>query len=157
MYIAIVALTMFVLPAASLLIDHALHSATPVTLLIGRWFVFWAVGVRLGLAGLRQLFQPAFTARQIFHMHGDEALPLVRELGVANVATAVVALASLAVPSFVLPVAISAAIFYGIAGVRHLLERDRSLNENIAMVSDLVLFLVLAIFVGAAATMHRPS
>lgn len=32
------------------------------------------VGVRLGLAGARQLIQPAFTARQIFGATGDEAL-----------------------------------------------------------------------------------
>jgi hypothetical protein len=31
--------------------------------LVGKWFVFWAaVGVRLGLAGLRQILQPSFTA-----------------------------------------------------------------------------------------------
>ena len=40
--------------------------------LVGRWFVFWAVGVRLSLAGLRQFLQPAFTARQIiFHTLGN--------------------------------------------------------------------------------------
>ena len=72
--------------------------------LAGRWFVFWGVGVRLGLAGLRQFFQPGFTAKEIFHIGGDEALPLVRELGVANVATAAVGLLSLVFPSFTLPV-----------------------------------------------------
>jgi hypothetical protein len=154
MYIAIVALTMFLMPAASIIIEHALNPSMSIIFLVGRWFVFWSVGVRLGLAGLRQFFQPAFTAREIFHMRSDEALPVVRELGAANFATAVVGLASLPVPTFVLPVSISAAIFYGVAGIRHLAERDRSLNENIAMVSDLFLFLVLAVFVGASAMAH---
>ena len=148
MYIAIVLLTMLVLPVRSILVEHGLHPQAALLGLVGRWFVFWGVGVRLGLAGLRQVFQPAFTAREIFHMQGDEALPLVRELGVANLASGVVGLASVAAPGFVLPAAISAGIFYGVAGVRHLAERARSLNESVAMVSDLFIAVVLAAFVG---------
>ena len=30
--------------------------------LVGKWFVFWAVGARLFIAGIRQVIQPAFTA-----------------------------------------------------------------------------------------------
>jgi hypothetical protein len=154
MYVAIVVLTMFVAPTVSVLIERGMHPATPVLLLVGRWFVFWGVGVRLGLAGMRQFFQPEFTAREIFHMQGDEALLLVRELGVANIATAVVALMSIFAPSFVAPVAISAGIFYAVAGVRHAFEPVRSLNENIAMASDLAMALVLAAFL-AGVTIQR--
>src|SRR5580658_8910373 len=104
MYLAIVILTMFLLPVASVLVEHGLTPDESVVFLVGRWFVFWGVGVRLTLAGLRQFFQPTFTAREIFHLEGDEALLLVRELGVANTATGVVGLLSLAVASFILPV-----------------------------------------------------
>ena len=151
MYIAIVALTMLILPVLSILFGHALDPAAPWLFLIGRWFVFWSVGVRLTLAGVRQYLQPAFTTKEIFHMTGDEALPIVRELGAANAATGVVGLLSLAAPSFTLPVAIAAAIFYGVAGFRHALERDRSRNETVAMASDLFLFVVLAVFVAGSA------
>ncbi|MGO8914394.1 MAG: DUF6790 family protein [Stellaceae bacterium] len=147
MYVTIVVLTMFLLPAAAIPADYTLHPHAAPLVLIGKWFVFWGVGVRLGLAGLRQFFQPAFTAKQIFHTDSDEALPLVRELGIANLATGVVGIASLAAPSFVLPVAILAGIFYGVAGVRHISERGRSQNENVALVSDLFMFVVLALFV----------
>jgi hypothetical protein len=116
-------------------------------LLVGKWFVFWSAGVRLLLAGLRQFLQPRFTAEQIFGYKGDDALPLVQELGVANFATGVVGVVSLARPAFVLPVAIAATIFYGIAGVRHAVERTRTRNETIAMVSDLFAFLVLGAYV----------
>lgn len=150
MYIAVVVLTMFLLPAGSILADHAFHPRMALMPLAGKWFVFWSVGVRLGLAGLRQLFQPAFTAREIFHIGGDDALPLVRELGVANVGTGVVGLASLLAPSFTLPVAISACVFYGVAGARHIAEKGRSVNENVALASDLFIFAVLAGFVFSA-------
>ena len=74
----------------------------------------------------------------------------MRELGVANMATGLVGLLSPAISSFTLPVAISAGVFYGVAGVRHFAKRGRSLNETVAMVSDLFLCAVLAIFVTGA-------
>jgi hypothetical protein len=150
LYLAVVALTMFLLPLASIAMDHGFHPETPLIWLFGKWFVFWGVGVRLALAGARQVMQPTFTAREIFHMENSDALPLVRELGIANFATGVIGLASLIAPSFVLPVAISAGIFYGVAGVRHVVERNRSRNEMVAMASDLCIFAVLAVFVGAS-------
>ncbi len=147
MYLAAVALTMFILPVVSIAVGHALDPAAAWLPLVGKWFVFWSVGVRLTLAGLRQYFQPAFTAKAIFHMTGDEALPVVRELGIANAATGIVGLLSLFAPGFTLPVAIAAAIFYGVAGFRHVAERDRSRNESVAMASDLFIFVVLAVYV----------
>jgi len=154
MYLLIVLLLMLVLPAGSIYVEHSyLHSTAPTMLLVGKWFVFWSAGVRLVLAGLRQFFQPRFTSEQIFGIKSDDALPLVRELGVANFATGVVGIISLAKPSFILPVAISATIFYGVAGIRHVAESDRTRNENVAMISDLFIALILAayiVFVGLA-------
>jgi hypothetical protein len=148
MYLLIVLLLMLLLPAGSIYEEHSLlHSTAPLMLLVGKWFVFWSAGVRLLLAGLRQFFQPRFTAEQIFGIKSDDALPLVRELGVANFATGVVGIISLAQPSFTLPVAIAAAIFYGIAGIRHVAQSDRTRNENLAMISDLFVFLILAAYV----------
>jgi hypothetical protein len=152
MYPLIVLLFMLVLPVGSIYLEHSyLHSAAPLMLLIGKWFVFWSAGVRLVIAGLRQFFQPRFTSEQIFDIKGDEALPIVRELGVANFATGVVGVISIARPSFVLPVAIAAAVFYGVAGIRHVAESDRTRNENIAMVSDLFVFLILGAYVAFSA------
>ncbi len=56
MYIAIVALLTVVLPLGSALVEHALPGAAPFLALVGKWFVFWAAGVRLVLAGVRQAF-----------------------------------------------------------------------------------------------------
>jgi hypothetical protein len=141
MYLAVVVLTMFLLPLGSMAADWG---SAPLMALVGKWFVFWGVGVRLGLAGVRQIVQPGFTARDIFKLDGDAAAPLVRELGVANFGAGLVGLLSLASPSFVLPVAISAGLFYGFAGVQHWVERPKTRNEAIAMVSDLFLAAVLA-------------
>jgi hypothetical protein len=147
MYFAVVFFLMLAAPVGSIAIEHSLlHSAEPVMSLIGKWFVFWAVGARLALAGLRQYFEPSFTARQIFDIHGDDALPLVRELGVANFAAGTVGILSLLRPDFILPSAIAATIFYGLAGFRHAAQPTRNAKESFAMATDLFAFVVLAAF-----------
>jgi len=147
MYLAIVILSMFVLPVASMGIEHFhSHGAVSWMTLAGKWFVFWGAGVRLGGAGLRQYFQPQFNAQEIFRMKTDEALPIIREHGIGNFAVGVAGVVSLWVPSFILPVALIAAIFYGVVGVFHATQKARSMNENIAMVSDFWLAVVLVAF-----------
>lgn len=83
-------------------------------------------------------------------MRSDDALPIVRELGIANLASAAVALVAIFVQTFALPVALYATIFYGVAGVRHAMGCNRSANETIAMVSDLFIVLVLLGYAAAA-------
>ena len=145
MYLVSVLLLMVVIPAFSIAADFFRGSA-PLMFLVGKWFVFWAAGVRLLLAGLRQFFQPRFTSEKIFGINSDDPLPIVRELGVANFSTGVVGYISLWRPTFVLPVAIIAAIFYGVAGFRHAMQKHRNANENVAMITDIFAALVFCAF-----------
>lgn len=142
MYFLIVGLTMFVLPIGSVALE-ATRGHENLVWLMGKWFVFWGVGVRLGIAGMRQYLQPAFTSRDIFGIEAPEAFALVRELGGANAAAGLVGLASLLAPSFVLPSAISAGLFYAIAGAEHIKSKSRNANEWTAMISDIFLAVVL--------------
>jgi hypothetical protein len=152
MYVVTVLLLCVVLPVASVVVDHATaHAAAPWLVLLGKWFVFWSGGVRLVLAGLRQLIQPRFTSKEIFGIDSDDPLPLVQELGVANLAAGVVATASVAFPAFVLPMAIAGAIFYSFAGIRHLRDAHRNANQNLAMATDLLVGIVLAAYVVSVA------
>jgi len=154
-YFVVIALTMFILPAASILVEWSLHSSS-LLWLIGKWFVFWAVGVRLLLAGVRQYFQPAFTSRDILGIESPDVLVLVRELGGANAAAGIVGLASIVLPTFVLPSAIGSGLFYLVAGIEHLKTKRRGTNETVAMGSDLFAALVLIAYaVGALASKMR--
>lgn len=138
---------MLVLPLVSTGIDLWLHPDLPTMLLLGRWFVFWGAGVRLFAAGLKQTLQPEFTARQIFKLKTDEAFPIVRELGISNIAAGIVGIASIFAPSFLLPIAVYATIFYGAAGFGHIGQKDRSANENLALWTDLLIAAVLLAFI----------
>ena len=99
-YFVSVLLLLFVLPAGCVLAEAiARHDASELLLIVGKWFVFWAVGVRLFIAGVRQVAQPQFTAESIFEIKDRAALGIVRELGFANLSTGTLGLASLAVPA----------------------------------------------------------
>ena len=57
-YLISVLLFMLVLPAASIIIQWQVSKAEIGWQLIGKWFVFWSVGIRLFIAGLRQATKP---------------------------------------------------------------------------------------------------
>lgn len=71
LYGAVVALTMYILPPGSLAIALA-RGQTDWIQLTGEWFVFWPVGVRVLLAGLRQYFQPQFTSLDILKIESAD-------------------------------------------------------------------------------------
>ncbi len=145
MYYAVVACLMFLFPAASIAAEATMYGVTFDFPLIGRWFVLWSVGVRLALAGLRQIVQPMYTARVILGVHGEDSLILVRELGFANLAIGAIGLVSFLRPEWQLAGALAGGIFYVLAGVNHLVRRGRNRLENVAMVSDLFVGLILLV------------
>src|SRR5271163_2565551 len=142
MYVPIVVALMLALPLISIvaqiiLTDHgALHGAAYLAV-VAKWYVFWAVGVRLSLAGLRQIIQPRYTAETILGLKSAESLFFVRELGFANVAMGGVGIASLLAPPWVTAAAMLGAVYYGLAGINHCFHKDRNTLQNVALVSDL--------------------
>jgi hypothetical protein len=148
MYVVSVLLLLGVLPAGSVFAEqHFWHSTLPLLDLVGKWFTFWAVGARLAIAGLRQSIQPRFTAQEIFNLKGDDALPIVRELGLANISMGTLGLVSLWLPAVTWAAALVGGLYYGLAGALHVGRGEKTFNERFAMVSDLLIFLLLAAYV----------
>jgi hypothetical protein len=150
MYVLIVIVLMLVLPLISIVAqiffaDHgALHGLSNLAV-VAKWYVFWAVGVRLSLAGLRQIIQPRYTAETILGLKSAESLFFVRELGFANAAMGSIGITSLLAPNWVTPAAMLGAIYYGLAGINHCFHESRNQLQNVALVSDLFAASVLAI------------
>jgi hypothetical protein len=150
MYFIFVALFLFVLPAISVVVEALLRGAgADLILLVGKWFVFWGVGVRLFIAGVRQVAQPRFTAESIFQVKDRGALANVREVGFANLAMGALGLLTLAKPSFLVAAAIVGDLYYGLAGAGHAVRGDKNASEWTALVTDLFMFFLLAAFLGA--------
>lgn len=148
MYVVTVLLLLAILPAGSVIAEHSyFHSAAPLLFLVGKWFTFWAAGVRLFIAGLRQAFNPRFTAQDIFNIEGDTAFPIVRELGLANISMGALSLLSLYCVAFLVPGALVGGLYYFLAGALHVRSSHRNFNENFAMVTDFLIAIVLLGFV----------
>ena len=151
MYYASILLLTLILPLGSVYVDQAvLHHSLPLMLLVGKWFAFWAGGVRLFIAGLRQQLRPRLTSEGIFGIASDDPLPFVRELGMANVSMGVIGLIAPFVAAFVLPAAIASGLYYLQAGIGHIRHGGRNAQRNLAMISDLFVAAMLLGYVGWA-------
>lgn len=146
MYLVTIVLLLLVLPAISIAIE-ALTRGGDGLLLVGKWFVFWGVGVRLFIAGLRQTVQPRFTAAEIFAISDAGAFAMVREIGFGNLAMGTLGLLTLAFAGFLIPAAIVGGLYYGLAGAGHAVRGHRNAAGQVAMVSDFLIFALLAVFV----------
>jgi hypothetical protein len=62
-YFVSVALFMLLLPLVSTLIEIKRNDLSLSLLIAGKRLIFWAIGVRLFIAGIRQATKPAFTAK----------------------------------------------------------------------------------------------
>lgn len=146
MYFLSVALLLFIGPAAAVHIEH-FSGAGPLMFLVGKWFTFFAVGVRLFLAGIKQTLQPAFTAEKIFGVTSPDAHPIVREVGFGNLSIGAADLLSLFLPGWLPVAAFTGGLYYGLAGIGHILNKAHTTKEAVALWSDVWIFLVLAAFV----------
>ncbi len=137
MYLVMVIVLMVALPVLSVASELVVFHGGDVLVQVGRWFVFWAVGVRLLAAGLRQTIDPTFTAKTIFAIGDPAARRIVRELGFGNLAIGLIGMLALVNSGWIVPAAIAGGVFYGLASLRHVRNRDRTRTETIAMVSGL--------------------
>lgn len=136
----------FVIPVAGFVIEH-FSKGIPLTFeLFAKWFIFSAVGLRLLLAGIQQTVKPAFTAKEIFHIDSPGSFPIVRELGFANLCFGLVGIISLLKPEWRIVSAFASGLYYGIAGLQHLIKKPVGANEAFALWTDLIIFAVLAAY-----------
>ncbi len=147
MYTLLIILIMLVFPALSAGLEIFLASENPMSpwWIMGKWFVFWGVGIRLFLAGLKQIFTPSYTAQKILAIEDPKAQLLVQELGFSNVSVGVLGLAALFAPCWVIPAAVTGSLYYLLAGLRHIPEKKNT-KEMVAMLSDFFIVIVLVVF-----------
>jgi hypothetical protein len=147
-YIASIVLLLLVFPVASIAIEGFVSGhAWDLLFITGKWFVFWAVGIRLLVAGVRQVVQPQFTAKEIFGIQESGSFVIVRELGFANLSMGLLGIFSLFRGEWIVPAAIVGGLYYGLAGMGHLFRKSKNSKEYVAMVSDIFVFLILVVFV----------
>jgi len=141
-YTLTIILLMFVLPILSVANEVIAGSDTHLLLLIGKWFVFWGIGVRLLTAGIRQVLKPDLTSDGILGIKGKEAWQLVRELGFANIGIGLIGFLSLNIAGWSFAAGLAGGLFLLFAGIEHVRKKNRNSEETLAMVSDLIVGLI---------------
>ena len=145
-YLISVTITAIVLPVVAFIAEHFINS-TPLTFeLFGKWFIFSAAGLRLFIAGIKQSTNPAFTAKQIFHIESSDSFPIVRELGFANICFGLVGIVSLFKPEWRIVSAFASGIYYAFAALLHIIKKPAGKNEQLALWSDLLIAAILLIY-----------
>lgn len=143
---SVISLTL-VLPVAATCVEAGFYKHRIGVALFSKWFIFFSVGVRLFSAGINQTINPSFTARNIFHIESTDSYVVVRELGFSNICFGLIGIISLFIPAWRMVSAVGSGLFYGIAGINHLIKKPVGGNEMLALVSDVFIFLVLAAYV----------
>jgi hypothetical protein len=146
MYFVFVILLLLIFPVASITTEAALSHTVSIIFLTGRWFVFWAVGIRLFTAGARQVIQPQFTAEEIFGIRDRGSFAIVREVGFANLSMGLLGISSVFRVGWIVPAALVGGLYYGLAGTGHIFHKGKNAREYTAMISDGFIFLVLMVF-----------
>src|SRR6185436_9072678 len=147
-YVLFVFALTIVFPAISIWIDSIFRAGNAVDLaLAGKWFIFYAVGIRLFIAGVRQMVDPSFTAKEIFEIEDRSCHPVIRELGFANLCFGLIGIISLFMPSWRIVSAFGSGLYFGLAGIMHLTRKPADINGRFALVTDLFIFLVLLAYV----------
>lgn len=146
-YLISVSLLTFVIPLIGFLAENFINSIPLTFDLFAKWFIFSAVGLRLFVAGIKQSTDPAFTAKEIFHLESSDSFPIVRELGFANICFGVVGIVSLFRPEFRMASAVASGLYYGLAGAMHLVKKTAGSNETFALWTDLIIFAVLLLYI----------
>jgi len=107
----------------------------------------WMIGPHSAIDELERQVQLCRTAWTDAGKSNAPVLPIIRELGLANVAAGLLGILSLFDVQFLFPIAIIAMIFYGGAGIGHVLKEKRNTLETTAMISDLAASAVFAAYV----------
>ncbi len=145
-YIISVTTLTIILPTIGFVVEHFITGVASNFELFCKWFIFSAVGLRLFLAGIKQVSNPEFTAKEIFHLDSPDSFPILRELGFANICLGLVGIVSLFRPEWRIVSAFASGLYYGIAGVQHGLKKTSGTNEKFALVSDFIIFAVLLVY-----------
>jgi hypothetical protein len=144
MYIVVVLAQTLVLPLVSGIIHLAVGGGNPL-IVFGMWWAFWGVGTRLLVAGISQLANPSRTAKGILGIEDKGADLAVHELAFANLSFGVIGCLTSLIPGWGIVGALPGALYLGFAGFRHIAERGKNTEENVATWTDLLVFVVVVV------------
>ena len=137
---------LIILPLLSIASARLFESEIVTVQLAAKWFIFWAIGIRLFTTGIKQATDPKFTGTKIFKFTSKESFVVIRELGFANIVLGVMGILSLINDDWRSISAITGGLFFGLAAMQHATRKPDSENEWIALVYDAVVFVMMLLY-----------
>jgi len=80
---------------------------------------------------------------KVFEFKTDEPEVVVRELGFANISSGLLGILTTFNGAWIYPSAIIGGLFYGLAGINHVIRKGKNFTENVTTYSDLLMFFIL--------------
>ena len=136
----------FILPLLSVAFEEIAKGTTTSWQLIGKWFIFWVLGIQLFTIGIRQASDPASEALKIFKLNGKNVYVIIRRLGFANISLGILGILSLINNHWRQIGAISGISFFGFAVLQNLSQKVKTRNEIIAVISDILTSVVMLLY-----------
>jgi hypothetical protein len=110
--------------------------------IIGNWFIFWSIGIRLFTAGLMQIFNPNYTANLLQLNLND--LIVIRELGLSNSSIGLLGIISFFKYGLQKYVCLYILIFFSGASIIHItrLLQHTHFDEIITLITNVFIIFV---------------
>ena len=137
------ALLLTALPVLSVAYEYHFAQAALTGALIGKWFAFWAIGVRLMLAGCTQLASRRSKSRDVFAAREDSKI-VKKATGVADIVLAAMGFLCFEIGEASLLATITLGIYMGLACLQQDFKKPATITGWINMVYDLIVFAVIA-------------
>lgn len=131
-------LFLFALPTVCIVYECILGRFSSFPRVMLKWSVFWAVGMRMFTTGLKQIFSPEFTCKEIFEVQDEKCFAVCRELGFANISMGLCAMISLVLKEFLYGGAFLGLTYFGIAIAQHLVRRSKNDTELFVTLADAI-------------------
>ena len=138
-------LNILVLPILSiifnLIINYRKNIVENIYEIIGKWFIFWALGIRLVIAGLMQLFNPIYT-NNLLQLNLNDFI-IIQELGLANFSIGLLCIISFFKKLLQKYVCLYMFIFFIGASTLHIIRiKNINFDELITLVTNIILIVV---------------
>jgi len=110
--------------------------------IIGNWFIFWSIGIRLFTAGLMQIFNPVYTAN-LLRLNLNDFI-VIRELGLSNLSIGLLGIISFYKHGLQKYVCIYILIFFSGASIIHItrLLQYSNFDEIITLITNIFIIMI---------------
>jgi len=137
-------LLLAILPLLSAAAEHHFVHASISIILLGKWFMFWTIGIRLLIKGFVQVIRSRRNGNSSL-LSKDETWEVAKILGLAKMALAGMGFLCVVNDQWSLLATITVGVYLGLTGFQHDFKRPSTTTGWMNMSYDVLVFSVIAV------------